>query len=432
MHTLLFGLLLAGPPEKPLPADVWPQWRGPTQDGVSPVADLPVRWGKSENVVWKKTIPGKGNSTPAIWGDALFVTTQDGDKLLLLRLDRADGKIVWQREVGRGTPSYQGGPGKGRFHNEQNMASPSPVTDGKHVWAHFGNGDLACYDFAGNRVWGFNLPERLGPYTIWWGHANSPCLAGGLLISVCIQDPKDGGKSYVVAHDKLTGEEKWRVPRDTGAKSEPADAYTTPLLHRQNGRLEVIVFGGNVLDAYDPATGERLWYCKAFKGNRVISSPTIAGDTVYAVQGMKGPVVAVRAGGAGDVTATHVRWRYTGPTPDSSSPVVANGLVFMVSNEGMAVCLDAQTGKEQWRQNLGDAFRASPLVAGDKVYFFGKSGTTTVVAADREYRVIAESDLGETTVASPAVAGGDLYLRTERHLYRIGGKRRSPPTRDLP
>jgi outer membrane protein assembly factor BamB len=425
MHALVFGLLLAGPPDVPSPEDVWPQWRGPTQDGISPSTDLPVRWSKTDNIVWKKSLPGKGNSTPAIWKDALFVTAQEGDRLLLLRLDRVDGKVVWQRQVGTGTPSYEGPPGPGRFHNEHNMASPSPVTDGKHVWVHYGNGDLACYDFAGERVWGFNLTDRLGKYTIWWGHANSPCLAGDLLISVCIQDPKGGGQSYLVAHDKRTGEEKWRVPRDTGAKSEPADAYTTPLLYRQGGRLELIVFGGNVLDAYDPATGERLWQCRAFKGNRVISSPTIAGDTVYAVQGMKGPVVAVRAGGSGDVTDTHVRWKYAGPTPDSASPVVANGLVFLATNEGVSVCLDVQTGKEQWRQRMGGSFRASPLAAGNKVYFFGKGGVTTVVEVAREFRVIAESDLGEETMASPAAAGGDLFLRTEGYLYRIGNGRKA-------
>jgi outer membrane protein assembly factor BamB len=422
MHALVFGLLLIGPPDAP-PEDVWPQWRGPAHDGVAPAANLPVRWGKDENVVWKRPLPGKGNSTPAVWKDAVFVTAQQGDRLVLLRLDRADGRIVWQRQAGTGTPDYKGSPGPGRFHNEHNMASPSPVTDGKQVWVHFGNGDLACYDFAGERVWGFNLTDRLGPYTVWWGHANSPCLAGDLLISVCIQDPKGGGQSYLVAHDKRTGEEKWRVQRDTGAKEEPADAYTTPLLHRAGGRLELVVFGGNVLDAYDPATGKQLWQCRAFKGNRVISSPAMAGDTIFAVQGMKGPVVAVRGGGSGDVTASHVRWKYTGPTPDSASPVAAHGLVFLATNEGVAVCLDAKTGEEQWRQRLGGAFRASPLAAGDKVYFFGKAGVTTVVAAAREFRVLAETDLGEETMASPAVAGGDLFLRTAGHLYRIGNAR---------
>src|SRR5262249_28667318 len=166
----------------------------------------------------------------------------------------------------RGTPRRQGPVGDGRFHDEQNMASPSPVTDGRHVWAHFGTGDLACYDFDGRQVWGLNLAERHGPYSIWWGHANSPCLAGDLLVSVGMQAPKGGGTSYVVAHDKETGKERWFVPRDTGASAEPADAYTTPALYRRDGRTEVLVFGGNVLDAYDPATGKRLWYCKAFSG----------------------------------------------------------------------------------------------------------------------------------------------------------------------
>src|SRR5439155_17329988 len=273
---------------------------------------------------------------------------------------------------GRGNVIRKAPKGEPKYPDENNMASPSPVTDGQHVWVHFGNGDLACYDYAGERVWALNLTERFGPYTIWWGHANSPVLYGDLIISACMQDPTHRGKSYLIAHDKRTGKEKWFVKRDTGATSEPADAYTTPVLYRHDGRVEMIVFGGNVLDAYDPATGKRLWYCTAFDGNRVIPSPTAAGDTVYAIQGMKGPLVAVRAGGEGegDVTKTNVRWKYPGVTPDAACPVVANGLVFLANNSGVAICLDAATGKEMWKQRLGDTFRATPLVAGNRVYFF--------------------------------------------------------------
>jgi outer membrane protein assembly factor BamB len=423
MHALVFGLLLlAGPADAASPEDVWPQWRGPTHDSVCPTADLPTQWSKTDRVVWKTPLPGKGNATPAIWKDAIFVSTQDNDLLLLLRLDRVTGKIVWQREVGKGTALYKGPPGPGRFHDENNMASPSPVTDGQHVWVHFGNGALACYDFAGQRVWSIDLKERFGPYTIWWGHANSPCLVGDLLISACIQDPKGGGQSYVVAHDKRTGKEKWWVKRDTGATAESADSYTTPFPYRHDGRIEVVVFGGNVLDAYDPATGKQLWQSRAFKGNRVISSPTLSGDTIYAIEGMKGPVVAVRTGGAGDVTATHVRWKYTGVTPDAASPVAANGLLFLANNAGVATCLDAATGKELWKQRFAAAFRATPLVAGNKVYFLGKEGKTTIVEAAREFKVIATCDLDEDTIASPAAAGGNLFIRTRGHLYRIGGK----------
>src|SRR5262249_37408115 len=158
--------------------------------------------------------------------------------------------------------------------------------------------------------------QRYGAYTIWWGHANSPLLAGDVLVSICIQDPAGGGKSYVVAHDKMTGKERWLVRRETGATSEPADSYTTPILYRNGTHTEVIGVGGNVLDGYDPATGKRLWHCHAFQGNRVISGPTLAGDTVYAVQGMRGPLFAVKAGGQGDVTTTHVRWKFVGTTPD--------------------------------------------------------------------------------------------------------------------
>ncbi len=423
LHILTVWLLLVtGAAEGVAPEDVWPQWRGPTGDSVAPGGRLPTHWGPAENVVWKTALPGWGNSTPVIWQDAVFVTTQEEDRLLLLRLDRRTGQVAWQREVGRGTPRRQGPVGNGRFHDEHNLASPSPVTDGRHVWAHFGSGDLACYDFAGERVWSVNLAERYGAYTIWWGHANSPVLVGDLLISVCMQDPKGGGRSYVVAQDKLTGKERWVVPRQTGAKAEPADAYTTPILTRQGGHDELIVFGGNVLDAYDPATGKRLWSCAAFDGNRVISGPTVAGDTVYAVQGMRGPLYAVRTGGAGDVIATHVRWKYTGSTPDAASPVVVNGLVFLATNPGVAVCVDAATGQELWKERLAQGFRATPLVAGGKVYFFGKEGKATVVAAARKFEVLARSDLGEETVASPAAAGGDLFVRTRQHLYRIGDR----------
>jgi outer membrane protein assembly factor BamB len=423
MYALFISFLFtSGAADSATAGDTWPAWRGPTQDSVSPTAKLPTHWSATENVVWKTSVPGAGNSTPAIWKDAIFVTTHDQGSLLLLRIDRASGKIVWQREVGQGAPRRTGPVGNNRFHDENNMASPSPITDGKHVWTHFGNGDLACYDFNGERVWKLNLPERYGVYSIWWGHANSPVVAGDLIISVCMQDPKGGGSSYVAAHDKLTGKEKWFVKRDMGATSEPADAYTTPVLIQRDGRSELVVFGANVLDAYDPANGNQLWQCRAFKGNRVIAGPTVAGDTIYAIQGMKGPLFAVQAGGAGDVTTSHVRWKYVGATPDAASPVAANGLVFLAANDGVITGVDTTTGKQVWKERVASAFRATPLVAGDKVYFFSKEGKAIIVDAARTFHVAAECDLGEDTIASPAVAGGHLFLRTQKHLYRIGSK----------
>jgi outer membrane protein assembly factor BamB len=419
IHALLPLLLFASQADS-APTDIWPQWRGPTGDSIAPGPGLPTHWSKTENIVWKAPLPGWGNSTPAIWRDVLFVTTQDANKLLLLQLDRRTGKIVWQRQVGTGTPRRSGPIGNGRFHDEQNMATPSPVTDGRHVWAHFGNGDLACYDFAGTKTWSVNLAERFGPYTIWWGHANSPVLVGDLLISICVQDPKGGGPSYVVALDKETGAERWLTKRSTGAKEEPADAYTTPLLYHHGGHTEVIVFGGNVLDAYDPADGKRLWQCAAFKGNRVISGPTLAGDMVYAVQGMKGPVFAVKA--ADNAGADRVLWTHKAVTPDAASPLAVGGLVFLVNNSGVAYCLDAADGHELWKERLQGEFRASPLFAGGMVYFFSKEGKATIVEAARTYNVVGQADLGEQIIASPAAAGGNLFVRTKQHIYRIGSE----------
>ncbi|PWT84149.1 MAG: serine/threonine protein kinase [Acidobacteria bacterium] len=409
-------------PGAPLPTETWPQWRGPTGDSVAPGTGFVTSWSATENVIWKAELPGWGASVPAIWKDTIFVTTQEGQRLLVLNLDRKTANIVWQREVGKGTPRRTGPVGNNRYKDEHNMASPSPVTDGRHVWVHFGTGELACFDFAGEKKWQTNLAERFGPYTIWWGHANSPVVVGDVIVSVCMQDPKNGGQSYIVGHDKLTGEEKWHAKRMTGAKEEPADSYTTPVVYTHDGKAEVIVFGGNVLDAYDPITGKLLWQCTEFKGNRVISGPTLLGDTVFATEGMRGPVFAVKAGlNAGD-SGARVRWTYKGNTPDAATPVAANGLLFLASNDGFAICLEASTGKEIWKERIGTAFRASPLYAGGNIYFLSQEGRTTVVAASRDFRIVGHGELGEQTVASPAVAYGDLFVRTNKHLYRIGKK----------
>lgn len=419
----MFRLALAlafFPPVAPASAnDNWPQWRGPSGDSVVRGTALPTRWSKDQNVLWKVSLPGWATSTPAIWNDAVFVTSQDGERLLLLRLDRASGKVVWQREVSRGTPIYDGRPGPGHFHKEHNMASPSPVTDGTHVWAHFGNGVLACYDFAGEKVWTTDLMKHYGRFTIWWGHANSPVLAGDVLVAVCMQEPKGGGRSYVVGLDKRTGKERWHTPRDTGAKSEPADSYTTPLLRRVGTRDEVVVFGGNVLDAYDPTTGKRLWKSDVFKGNRVISGPTLTGGTVLAIQGMRGPLFAIAAP-MKDGAEPRVLWKYTGATPDAACPAATGGLVFLATNDGVAICLDGATGKQLWKERLAVGFRASPLVSDGKVYFLGTDGKTALVKAARTFELMAESDLGEPIIASPAAAGGQLFIRTRGHLYCFG------------
>jgi outer membrane protein assembly factor BamB len=411
----------------------WPQWRGPTGDGTSRETGLPLHWDETHGVAWKTAIPEWGNSTPAIWRDAIFLTAQtDDERLLLVKIARATGRIEWTREVGRGQaehlpPRYKktdDDRGRPIFHTTQNLASPSPVTDGQLVVVHFGNGDLAAYDFAGHRLWRRNLQDDHGRYTIWWGHANSPVLCGDLVISVCMQDSlvdlgKPASPSYVVAHDKRTGVERWKTMRPTNATAEPCDAYTTPLLWQRGGRPEVVVMGGLILDAYDPQSGRRVWHLPELEGNRVITSPVIANGVIYLTQGMRRPLLAVRPGGDGQRGPNDVLWRHTEGTPDSPTPTVSGGLLFLVTDQGIAKCLDARSGQVQWAERLKGAYRASPLAADGRIYFLNTKGLTTVVAARRQFQRLAENPLDDTMFASPVAVDGRLYLRGNKSLYAI-------------
>jgi outer membrane protein assembly factor BamB len=406
----------------------WPQWRGPTGDSVSAETGLPLRWDEKTNVVWKCPLPGEGASTPAIWGDAIFLTAQDSDRLLVLRIDKPTGRIAWTKQVGAGEvprEKPQGGRSRQKFHKLHNLASPSPVTDGERVIVHFGNGDLAAYDFAGEQLWQRNLQKDFGPYTIWWGHANSPLLYGDLVISVCMQDSLSdlGGeqaRSYLVAHDKRTGAEKWKVMRQTEAEAEQCDAYTTPVLRQTKDGPELVVMGGNQLDAYDPATGRQRWFLPGLVGGRLITGPTVAGDRVYVTRGMRGPLLAVRPEGTGRLPASALLWEETQGTPDSSCPVVTGDLIFWIADNGQAQCRDARTGQLHWRQRLPGDYKASPLAAAGRVYFVNLAGLCTVVAAAPKFEKLAENKLAADTIASPAVSDGRLYLRGRKVLYCLG------------
>jgi outer membrane protein assembly factor BamB len=414
----------------------WPQWRGPAGNGTSQERGLPLHWEETHGVAWKTTIPEWGNSTPAIWDNAIFLTAQAEDgRLLLVKIARTTGRIEWTREVGRGQPERlpprskktESDRGRPLFHTTQNLASPSPVTDGQLVIVHFGNGDLAAYDFAGDCLWRRNLQQDHGRYTIWWGHANSPVLCGEVVISVCIQDSlvdlgKPESPSYVVAHDKRTGAVRWKTMRPTRATAEPCDAYTTPLVWQRNGRPEVVVMGGLVLDAYDPQTGRRLWYLAELEGNRVITSPVAAEGMLYLTQGMRRPLLAVRPSGEGQRGSSDVLWRHSEATPDSPTPVVSRGLLFLVTDQGIAKCLDARSGQVQWTERLKGAYRASPLAAAGRIYFLNTKGLTTVVAAKGEFQRLAENALDDTMFASPVPVAGRLYLRGNTSLYAIEGR----------
>ncbi len=423
MAAALCGtLLMAGS----VAADNWPMWRGPQQNSSSQETGLPLYWSERAGVQWKVALPGEGASTPAIWDNAIFVTAQQGDQLLLLRLDKDTGRIVWTRQVGtsQGT-ARQADRGQQKFHRLHNEASPSPVTDGEMVVVHFGNGDLAAYDFDGNQLWKRNLQDDHGPYTVWWGHANSPVIYRDLVIVVCMQDPLDDlqttpAKSYLEAYNKRNGRVRWTAERMTGAKAESADSYTTPVLRTTSDSDELIVMGGNQLDAYNPATGERLWWMEGLQGGRTITGPTIAGDYVFATRGMRGPTFAVNIRGAsGKLDRRHLIWQNEGATPDSCCPVVWNDLVFTVADNGIAKCASARNGGENWRQRLKGDYKASPIAAEGRVYFLNQQGLCTVVSAQLGFSKLAENQLDDETIASPAISDGKLFIRGKKYLYCI-------------
>ena len=422
-------------------ADNWPQWRGPDGTGVSHEKDLPVVWHEERGIDWKTPLPPWGTSTPAIWGDAIFLTSHtDQNELLLLKLDKKTGQIAWTQQVGSGEAPREEGKSKGpsrdkqKFHKLHNLASPSPITDGKTVVVHFGNGDLAAYDFEGKRLWRRNLQEDYGGYTIWWGHANSPVLYQDLVISVCMQDSladlrAKPVESYVVAHELASGQERWKVVRTAKAKAEECDAYTTPLLVSRDtvagaaprsGELQLVIMGGNQLDAYDPATGKQLWVLEGLVGGRTVTGPTSAHGLVYATRGMKGALIAVDPKAGGKLTSRNIVWQQQEGTPDTCCPVVWGELIFFISDNGIARCHDAHTGQLRWTQRLKGNYKASPIAAEARVYFLNTEGLCTVISASPRFDKLLENKLSDETIASPAVSDGKIFIRGKNTLYCIG------------
>jgi outer membrane protein assembly factor BamB len=440
---LLLPIALIALVAPPVSAENWPQWRGPAGDGVvrGEGKPLPTDWSESTGLRWKVPIPAWGTSTPAVWGDALFLTTQTDDGALsALRIDARDGRIVWTTRIGQAETKREAEKRSvQKFHRLHNNASPSPVTDGKTVVVHFGNGDLAALDFDGKQLWKRNLQDDYGPYSIWWGHANSPVLHADTVVNVCMQDSLEGtaaekkAASYVVAHDLRTGEIRWHTPRPTAAEAEQFDSYTTPVFHSlPGGAVEMIVMGSNQLDAYDPSTGKLLWFLPGLTGGRTITGAVVAGDMVYATRGQKGellgvkvdtvPQIADSTAAGSQLADAAVAFRHKESTPDSCCPVVWKDRIYTVSDQGIAQCLDARSGTQLWKERIPGDYKASPIAADGHVYFLNTAGLTTVIAAGDEFKKVSENQLDDETIASPAAAAGVLYLRGREHLYAIGAK----------
>lgn len=396
-------------------AENWPQWRGPNLNGVSLEKNLPVSWSPTENIAWKLEMPAWSGSTPIIWEDRIFLNVADGDHLYLWCVDRKQGTVLWKKLLGGGNVKMR----------KQNMSSPSPVTDGFRVWVMTGTGVLKGFELDGTEVWSRNLQEEYGDFGLNWGYASSPLLYRDSLYIQVLHGMKTDDPSYVMAVDKHTGKNRWRVERPTDALLESPDAYTTPTLLNLGGVLQLVVSGGDYVTGHDLETGRELWRAGGLnpgKGQwyRIVASPTVWGDLIFVPSRVK-PFIAFRAVRQGEATQVRPVWS-TDHGPDVPTPVTDGKSVYIVNDKGILWCLDAQTGKEIWGQERvrPGTYSASPLLADGKLYVTSEDGVTTVVKAGPQFEILAENDLGGYTLSSPAVSRGQIFLRTDSHLYCIG------------
>jgi outer membrane protein assembly factor BamB len=396
------------------PAGNWPQWRGPDMTGATTAKALPDKWSPTENIAWKLPLPEFSGSTPIVWNDRIFLNVGDGTELYLLCVDRQKGAEVWKKHLGSGNAKVR----------KQNMSSPSPVTDGKRVWVMTGTGVLKAFDFSGQELWARDIQKDYGPFGLNWGYASSPLLVRDRLFVQVLHGMKTDAPSYLLAIDALTGKTLWRVERPTDAVAESPDAYTTPAILRNGGKEELVITGGDYATGHDPATGAELWRAGGFnpakdRSYRVVASPTVANGLIYVPSRVK-PLIALRVGGRGDITQSHVAWT-TDQGPDVPTPAVTDKYIFILNDRGILWCRDAKTGVEIWGNQRARAgtYSASPVVADGKVYVTSEDGVTTVLEAGPVFKVIAENDLADYTLSSPAISGSQIFIRTQKFLYCI-------------
>jgi outer membrane protein assembly factor BamB len=396
-------------------AEHWPQWRGPMLNGISGEKNLPVRWSTTENVTWKLAMPERSGATPIVWGDHVFLNVGEGSSLSLWAVDRTSGAVRWKRPLGDGN----------RRMMKQQMSSPSPVTDGRSVWVMTGTGVLKAFDFAGKELWSRDVQADYGRFGLQWGYASSPLLFEDSLYVQVLHGMHTDDPSYLLRIDKATGKTVWRVLRPTRARFESPDAYTTPALLRYGNSTEIVITGGDVVTGHEPATGKELWRADGLNPSnngafRIVASPVVHGDLLFAPSRER-PLLALKPGGRGDVTASHVLWSFNNG-PDVPTPVTDGTYLYSINDRGILYVLDAKSGKTVYGpQRLRNAtYSGSAVLADGKIYITDEDGVTTVLRSGPKFELLAENDLQDYTLSSPAVSDGQIFVRTASFIYAIG------------
>ena len=428
MWTMMKSIILILFTLSSIRAENWPQWRGPAGNGTSSEKNLPIKWGATQNITWKGPMAAWSGSTPIVWNDHIFLNSaaggermsgfhrgknppQQSEELSLWCLDRRTGRICWKRSLGGGNRQLQ----------KQNMSSPSPVTDGYRVWALTGTGIVKCFDFQGNEQWSRDIQADYGKFGLGWGYASSPLLYSKTLFVQVLHGQNTDEPSYLLGIDATNGQTKWIVERPTDAIAESPDSYTTPTIFRYQGKIEIIVTGGDYVTGHDPRTGMELWRGGGLNPNkagnyRIVASPLVSADMVY-VSTRKNPFQAFQIGR----DTPKVLWK-TAKGPDVPTPVTDGKYLYILRDNGVLFCFKARSGELIWgpeRVRPG-IYSASPVLADGKLYVTSEDGVTSVVEAGVEFRLLAENELEGYTLASPAISNGQIFIRTEKFLYCIG------------
>ena len=419
----------------------WPQWRGPNLDGTTDTAkNLPVEWDETKNVVWKLETPSWSAATPIIWENTIFITSAEegsdvlssnrgrrgavtdpkpeADKLFLLAVNRKDGSVLWRKLMGE----------HNRLFRKQNCASPSPVTDGKHVWTMTGQGTFTAFDFKGNQVWQREIQKDYGEFGLNHGYASSPLLHEDRLYVQVLHGMKTDDPSYVFAVDKATGKTIWKVERPTDAQRESPDNYSTPILVTSNGKLQLVIHGGDYVTGHDLDSGKELWRMGGFNptgdtAHRTIASSITTGGIIFTTSTRGRPFIAFRPGGSGTITGKNEVWK-NDLGADVPTPTTDGKLIYVIGDNGVVTSFDAKSGEMVWeRQRIEPGtYSASPLLADGKIYATSEDGTTSVLKAGAEFEILATNKLNSFTLASPVADGNQLFIRTSEHLYCIANR----------